>query len=135
MHAILLRRRIAMLSRDDLQDLLDRMASLYVAGIADACAEMFTDDAQLHSSFGPPAIGRAEIRDLHRDWVAEADAKRFSVLDHGSTDTMAWCLCRFAEGDIADEGTSLIVLELQQNDAWLIRSCCLYGDPAPQLDA
>ena len=118
-----------MLSRDDIQTLLDQMANAYSAGDAVTCARMFAMDAQLHSPFAPPAIGRPAIEKLHRDWVADSTAKSFSILDHGSDGSLAWCLCRFSEGDITGDGTSLIVLERQGHDgAWLIRSCCLHGD-------
>ena len=117
-----------MLSRDDIQGLLDRMAAAYSVGDAAACANMFTDNAQLHSPFAPPAIGRAALLSLHEDWTSEGGDKRFSILDFGCTHGLAWCLCRFSEGDVAGDGTSLIVLERGADDVWLIRSCCLHGD-------
>lgn len=118
-----------MLSKTGIQVLLDDMAAAYRAGDAEGCAALFCKDAQLHSPFGPPAIGRNAILDLHREWVAEPNNKQFLILDHGSGDNMAWCLARFSEGDGAEDGTSLLVLEPQKDGAWLIRACCLYeGD-------
>ena len=116
-----------MLSRDDIQKLLDRMAKVYTAGDAAGCAAMFTENAQLHSPFGPPAVGRRAIYHLHEEWVADSGTKVFSILDFGSTDSLGWCLCRFSE-DGVEEGTSLLVLEQQSDGIWLIRSCCLHGD-------
>ena len=118
-----------MLSKTDIRTLLDQMAAAYSAGDAVACAEMFAMNAQLHSPFGPPAVGRPAIEKLHRDWVADSTAKSFTILDYGSEGALAWCLCRFSEGDVTGDGTSLIVLQQQEDDgAWLIRSCCLHGD-------
>ena len=118
-----------MLSKDDIQTLLDQMATAYRAGDADACAAMFTQDAQLHSPFGPPAVGRDAIRDVHAEWTSEPNTKSFAIIDHGSTIDMAWCLARFSEGDVTGDGTSLVVFAKQQSGLWLIRACCLYeGD-------
>ncbi|MFK7745374.1 MAG: nuclear transport factor 2 family protein [Roseobacter sp.] len=121
-----------MLSKNDIQAFLDRMARAYCAQDAQACAALFTENAQVHSPFGAPAVGRAAIEALHRDWVSEPSAKAFLILDHGSADTLAWCLCRFSEGDKTGDGTSLLVMEQQPDGAWLIRSCCLHGDPEPE---
>ena len=118
-----------MIDREGIQELLDRMARAYVQSDAKACADMFTDTAQLHSPFGPPARGRAEIEALHLEWTAEPSDKRFNILDYGSSADLAWCLCRFSEGDLAGNGTSLIVLDRQSSGNWLIRSCCLHGAP------
>ncbi|MGD9293321.1 MAG: hypothetical protein PVI41_00435 [Roseobacter sp.] len=116
-------------TRDELQVLLDEMARAYAAGNAEACAKMFARNAQLHSPFGAPAIGRADIKSLHEQWTAEPSAKAFTILDHGSSNTLAWCLCRFDEGEGNETGTSLFVLEKDDGGSWLIRSCCLHGDP------
>ena len=118
-----------MVLKTDIQTLLDRMAIAYSAGDAAACAEMFAMNAQLHSPFGPAAVGRPAIEELHRDWVADSTSKSFTILDHGSEEALAWCLCRFSEGDVTGDGTSLIVLERQEHHhTWLIRICCLHGD-------
>ena len=116
------------MTEEELQKYLDRMAAAYSAGDAKACANLFTEDAQLHSSFAPPAIGRAAIEALHEDWVAEPSAKSFVLVDHGSTGNIAWCVCRFSEGHEAGNGTSQLILESQTNGAWLARSSGLFGD-------
>lgn len=120
-----------MISKDEMQALLDRMASAYSAGDAKACAAIFSEDAQLHSPFGAPAIGRQAIETLHVEWTAEPGNKTFKILDWGSGESIAWCLCRFSEGDVTGDGTSLIVLERGSAGDWLVRSCCLHGDPEP----
>lgn len=118
-----------MLTRQRMQDLLDAMARSYVAGDAKACAAMFSETAHLHSPFAPAAVGRSAIEALHVEWTAEAHAKGFTILDFGSTEAMAWCLCRFSEGEVTGNGTSLLVLEPDAAGHWLIRACCLHGDP------
>ena len=115
-------------SKRDIQALLDQMTAANRAGDADACAKLFTSEAQLHSPFGPAAVGRDAIRRVHKEWTAEANTKGFAIIDHGSSNDMAWCLARFSEGDAAGGGSSLIVLEKQSDMRWLIRACCLYED-------
>lgn len=117
-----------MLTQDEIQNVLDEMARAYSAGNAKACAELFTENAQLHSPFGPPAVGRQAIEALHDDWVSEPSAKAFRILDHGSHGPLGWCLCRFSEGDVTGDGTSLLILEQATSGRWLIRTCCLHGD-------
>ncbi|WP_295313208.1 nuclear transport factor 2 family protein [Roseobacter sp.] len=113
----------------ELRHILDRMEHAYNSGDAAACAALFTENAQLHSPFGPSASGRREIETLHRDWVDDAGNKAFTVTGSGCDGALAWCLLRFSEGDAQSEGTSLIVLEHHHDEGWLIRSCCLHGDP------
>ena len=115
------------MTEEELQAYLDQMAAAYSAGDAKACADLFTQDAQLHSSFAPPAIGRAAIRALHEDWVAEPSAKSFVLVDHGCAGDIAWCVCRFSEGHETGDGTSQLIFEGQTNGTWLARSCCLFG--------
>lgn len=51
----------------DLQKLVIQMADAYRTGDAGGVAALFTENAQLHSPFAPPAIGRAAIQLLHED--------------------------------------------------------------------
>jgi ketosteroid isomerase-like protein len=121
-----------MITRDEMQALLDRMASAYSAGDAKTCAAMFSENAQIHSTFGAPALGRQAIEALHVQWTAEPGKKSFTILDWGSDQSLAWCLCRFSEGDVTGDGTSLLVLERGPAGDWFVRSCCLHGDPEPE---
>lgn len=121
-----------MLKPIDLQGLLDQMAAAYSAGDAEGCARMFSANAQVHSPFAPPAIGRAAIQSLHEDWVVPPAQKRFSLLDSGACEKMAWALCRYSESGSDEKGPSLIVWEMDDVGGWLIRSCCLHGDPEPE---
>ncbi len=114
----------------DLQSQMNQMAAAYGAGDAAAVAALFTQDAQLHSSFASPAIGRTAIETLHVDWTADRSEKSFTLLDSGGNEDVAWGLFRFAEGQVTGAGTSLAVFERQSNGAWLVRSCCLFGDDA-----
>jgi ketosteroid isomerase-like protein len=112
----------------EIQDLLERMATAYRAGDAAGCAMLFAEDAQLHSPFAPPAIGRRAIERLHEIWTEEGGNKAFTIIDSGRDGSLGWCLCRFSEDDHSGDGTSLIVLVRDPEVGWLVRSCCLFGD-------
>lgn len=111
--------------RAELQAALDDMAQFYAAGDAVACAALFTTDATLVSSYGPPAQGRAAIAALHRDWTKAATAKTFEILDCGGGGETAWALARFSEGRITGAGTTLAVFERRECTGWLVRVCSL----------
>jgi len=113
---------------EDLQNFADEMAAAYSICDAAACAEMFTEDGELHSAFGPPAIGRAAIEALHRDWAAEPSQKSMTVASVGQSGDMAWALLRFSEESVTGDGTSLCVFERADKGEWLIKMCCLHGD-------
>ncbi|TGD41613.1 hypothetical protein EEB11_17830 [Pseudotabrizicola sediminis] len=110
--------------RDKIQGWLDRMARSYAAGDSGACADMFTEDATLHSPFAPPARGRIEIETLHRDWTGTATAKRFYIRSFGGSGDIAWVLARFSEGDTGT-GTTLAVLDRSADTGWLCKACSL----------
>ncbi len=112
----------------EVRDLLNQMAAAYSAGDASGVAALFTEDAQLHSPFAPPAIGRAAIEHLHEIWTQGGGSKHFKVLDCGAETALGWCLCRFSEGDHTGDGTSLIILQRRPDGSWQVRSCCLFGD-------
>ena len=108
------------------QELLDRMTLAYRAGDAAACAAMFTTDAQLHSPYAPPAIGRAAIQALHAEWVGEGvDDKELVVVEAGGSEGSAWSLNRYSEHGGQVQGTSLIVWQLDDNGEWRVRMCSL----------
>lgn len=94
----------------DFEELLDRMTLAYRAGDAAACAAMFTTDAQLHSPYAPPAIGRTAIEALHLEWVGDGvDDKELVVVEAGGSEGSALSLNRYSEHDGQIQGTSLIV--------------------------
>ena len=110
--------------------LLQQMATVYSKGDAAGCAALFTENAELHSPYAPPARGRAAIEALHVEWTADGggEGKSFDLLNCGQSGPLAWALCRFSEGDATGDGTSLMVLEREADARWLIRMCCLHGD-------
>jgi ketosteroid isomerase-like protein len=112
----------------DVRELLNQMAVAYRAGDAAGVSALFAEDAQLHSPFAPPAIGRAAIERLHETWTQDGGGKQFKLLDCGAEAALGWCLCRFSEGDHTGDGTSLIILQRNSGGAWQVRSCCLFGD-------
>jgi ketosteroid isomerase-like protein len=113
---------------DEAQALLDQMARAYRAGDAAGCAALFAPDGELHSPYAPPARGRPEIEALHKIWTADGENKSFTLLNAAASGSLGWCLCRFAEGETAGTGTSLMVLERDVQGVWRIRICCLHGD-------
>ena len=117
--------------KDDCQKLLDRYLACYRAGDAEGCAAVFTEDAQMFSPFGPPALGRAAIASQHVDWVREgAEDKQVTVLDAGANGDLGWCLASFSEG-ATGAGVSLNVLRRQSDGAWRIARSSLNATDAP----
>lgn len=111
--------------RDGLQAALDKMARVYSAQDAAACAALFTANASLYSPYAPPTHGRAAIEALHRVWTAEPSAKRFEILDFGGGGDLAWALAQYSEGAATAEGTTLVVFEREPMAGWLVRICSL----------
>ena len=114
---------------NELEAIMAGMARAYSAGDAAGCAALFSETAQLHSSFAPPAVGRAAIEALHDDWLREPTSKRFDLVESGGSGDLAWGLFRFAEGHATGQGSSLAVFT-RINGEWRITACCLHGDTA-----
>ena len=114
--------------RGEMQAFFDRMTVAYRAGDTVACADMWTENAVIFSSFGPPLAGRGAIEAAHREWTAEGAGadKVLQVSDAAVHGDMAWCLIRYAEE--GESGVSLNVLERQADGTWLIRLTSLNSD-------
>ncbi|MDX8455982.1 nuclear transport factor 2 family protein [Mesorhizobium sp. VK9D] len=116
---------------DDLQEIWDLYVAAYRLGDAAGCAAIFTDDAEVHSPYGPPARGRAAIEALHGIWVQHAGPnKTLQVIEAGSSGNLAWTLAAYSEGEATGNGTSLSILERQADGGWLIRMCSLNSTDA-----
>lgn len=113
-------------AKDTFQALYDVYVESYRQRDAAGCASIFAQDAGLYSPFGPPAIGRAAIEAVQRDWVGEdgAEAKRIDVVDCGQEGDVGWCLAEYGEG-AGVEGVSLNALARQADGSWLITRCSL----------
>ena len=111
--------------RTELQTVLDKMARVYKAQDAMACAALFTADGALYSPYAPPTHGRTDIEALHRIWTAEPSAKKFRIIDHGGGGELAWALAQYSEGAVTADGTTLIVFVRSPAAGWLIRICSL----------
>lgn len=117
--------------RDDLQEIWDTYVAAYRAGDAAGCAAIFTEDAEVHSPYGPPARGRPAIEALHGEWVQHASSnKTLQVIEAGNSGDLAWTLAAYSEGEVAGNGTSLSVFERQPDGGWLIRMCSLNSTDA-----
>ena len=113
----------------DFQKLFDGYAASYRAGDAAGCASCFVPAAELFSPYGPPAIGRAAIEAIHREWVKEgAENKTLVVLSAGTSEDIGWCTAQYNEG-ATGKGTSLNVLQRQRDGSWLITHCSLNAAP------
>lgn len=111
---------------DELQELWDIYVAAYRAGDAAGCASIFTDNAEMHSPYAPPARGRAAIEALHGVWTQHATPdKTLAVIEAGGSGDLAWSLAAYSEGEATGKGTSLSVFEHQAGGGWLIRMCSL----------
>ena len=111
------------------QKLFDRYVASYRSADAFGCASVFASEAELYSPYGPPVIGRIAIEATHREWVNEgAENKEIDVVDAGGSGNVGWCLAHYREGSTG-RGTSLNVLERQQDGDWLITHCSLNEAP------
>ena len=110
------------------QTLFETYLASYRAGDASGCAAIYTPNAELHSPYGPPAIGRAAIEACHHDWVSGGggggENKTIKVLHADRSGDIGWCLAHYSDG-LEENGTSLNVLERQADGNWLIRQCSL----------
>ena len=74
---------------------------------AEGCAAGYAEDAAIYSPWGPPAIGRAAIAAIHRDWFEETETdKTWNVLHARSDGYNGHCLLRF-ESTVADSDGTL----------------------------
>jgi uncharacterized protein (TIGR02246 family) len=118
---------------EEMQALMDEMATAYRAGDAHSCALMFAPDGVLYSPYAFPARGHNAIESLHRDWTGERTGKQLKVKEANSSGNLGWCLVTYSENNATGHGTSLNVVELQPNGNWLIRICSLCSDEPPLL--
>jgi ketosteroid isomerase-like protein len=114
--------------QDELQSFWNAYAAAYSGGDAAACGAKFTADAELHSPYAPPAIGRDAIIALHATWThghGEGTNKRMTMVHAGRSGDLAWCLATYSEGLETGNGTSVDIFERQSDGSWLIRMCSL----------
>lgn len=111
--------------QEECQQLLDQYLSYYRDGDAVGCASVYAFDAELYSPYGPPAIGRQAIAEIHKEWVEEGAAnKKISVLSAGQSGDLGWCIAHFSEG-ATGSGSSLNILARQPDGRWAITHCSL----------
>ncbi|MER8464157.1 nuclear transport factor 2 family protein [Mesorhizobium sp. M1396] len=85
--------------RDELQRVWDIYVAAYRAGDAAGCVSIFTDDAEMHSPYAPPARGRAAIEALHAIWTQHAAPnKTLAVIETGGSGNLAWSSIRKVRG-------------------------------------
>ncbi|WP_245273731.1 nuclear transport factor 2 family protein [Mesorhizobium sp. WSM3224] len=94
--------------QSELQSFWNTYAAAYSAGDAGACGAMFTTDAEVHSPYATPAVGRDAIGALHAAWTqghGEAAEKKVTVVHAGRSGDLAWCLATYSEGLDVGNGT------------------------------
>lgn len=113
----------------------------YARHDAEGCAGTCTPDAELHSPFGPPCVGRAAVAATHEDWFTEGEEnKSWEITYARAEEKTGCCLLRFAAdvptGSGGRErlgGVSLCVLERQDDGSWKFRAMSLNTLP-PDTD-
>ncbi len=103
---------------------------------AAGCAAIYRPDGVIHSSYGPPLVGREAIREAHVGMVAEERNKRMTLLEIDAAGDLGWFVLRY-EAEHDDEsgmekthrGTNLSVIERETDGGWSIRVSSLSGDP------
>lgn len=111
------------------QPLIDRYLAAYEAHDAAGCAALYAADGVVHSPFGPPANGPAEIEAEHRRWFEDGETdKTMAVTRAGIDGDLGYCLVHF-EADVPGPnggtdrfcGTSLNVMERRSDGVWTIK--------------
>ncbi len=112
----------------DIQSLFDTYVAAYETGNAEGCAAIYTEDGQVHSPFGPPAVGRAAIAATHAEWFTEGEENK-SVIVHEAeaSGDLAYCLAAY-NADVPqldgpprrEAGVSLNTLRRQAVGSYLI---------------
>nr|WP_321251398.1 nuclear transport factor 2 family protein [uncultured Ruegeria sp.] len=114
-----------MTAKDVFQELYDGYVDRYRSNDAAGCASYFAENAELFSPYGPAAIGRQAIEDIHSEWVEEGGEDKVIEIVHADiNDNVGWCLARYSEGTTG-QGTSLNILYKQADGRWLITQCSL----------
>ena len=116
-----------------IQALVEAYLQAYSAKDAAGCAAVYTDDANVLSSFGPPATGHAAIAAAHQDWFAYGEEnKSMTVTNHAVSGDLGWCLVHYTAEVPQPDGTrlheaghSLNILARQPDGRYLIRQTCL----------
>ena len=96
-----------------------------------ACAELYAEDGEIHSPFGPPVRGRAAIRATHDSWFeSREENKRLEVLSGECRGDLGYALLRYSAdtADGVEAGTSLNVLAAATPGRWLFRLTSLNED-------
>lgn len=118
---------------DQVHALVARDLQAYAAQDAKGVAATFTEDARLHSPFGPPAIGRSAIAATHVVWFRDRERdKVMQVVEAETSGAIGSALVGFAAtvdgaGGQPEriDGMSLNTLRRDPRGAWHIRICCL----------
>lgn len=111
------------------QAVIDRYLAACAAADAAGCAALYAENGEVHSPFGPPAIGQAQIEAAHLSWFEDGETNKLMAVTRAGTDgNLGDCLVGF-EADVPGEnghmerfrGTSLNVMERRSDGVWTIK--------------
>lgn len=125
--------------RAEMQALMDLWVARFESRDLDGAVALYSDDAVIHSPFGPHAVGRNAVRATFADWMAAGEVnKRVTVEEAGGEGAQAWFLASDAgdyptpEGGFEnDTGVSLNVAQRDERGQWLLRATSLNSDTPP----
>ncbi len=128
---------------DEMQAMMDRWVSLYVAGDIEGAVAAYAEDGEIHSPYGPPARGRDEIRATTEAWKATGETnKTVTVLRAWGDGALAGCIARYsgdypaADGGMATEsGISVNLARREAGGGWTILVSSLNSDTPPLAGA
>ena len=128
--------------RDEAEQTLKLWVERFTAGDVEGCLEVYTEDGEIYSPYGSPAIGRDALRETHEAWLAAGETnKRIIVLDARVENDLAYCVAVYfgdypqEDGSVVTEsGTSINVLLRQKDGSWRIHISSLNSDNPPLAD-
>lgn len=111
---------------------MNRYLERYAAHDSEGCADLYAETGVILSPYGPPAIGRAAIRDEHAAWFLEGETnKSMMVLDAALDGAAGFCLVAYSadvpgdNGPMRVHGASVNTLTKDKDGDWLIQQTSL----------
>ncbi len=128
---------------EQMQAMFDDWEANYSRGDVEASVVAYTEDGAIYSPYGPAAVGRAAIRETHKEWLAAGEMnKKIEVLDARGEGRLAYCLAAYSgdfeqdDGSIVTEsGISLNIALKQADGSWKLYISSLNSDTPPLAEA
>ncbi len=122
-----------------MQALFNQWVQAFSAGAIEETVLLYTENGAIYSPYGAAALGCAEIRRTHREWLdAGEQNKRITVIEAHRHGDIAYCMASYS-GDYPDEhgnlvtesGTSVNIAKLQPDGTWRLHISSLNSDSPP----